>query len=97
VWNEEIATFKQQSLLIAACTPLSGTRNTLLELYSTWPLMLLAQHWLVISIGIVSMGLIYHEIWIADQEGIDKFGDAYRSYMQRVPRANVLLSLFRII
>ncbi|MEJ2596724.1 MAG: isoprenylcysteine carboxylmethyltransferase family protein [Anaerolineales bacterium] len=60
-------------------------------------LMLLAQHWLVILIGIVSMGLLYLEIQAADQEGLDKFGDEYRGYMQRVPRANFLLGLFRLI
>lgn len=60
-------------------------------------LMLLAQHWLVILIGIVSLGLLYLEIQAADQEGLDKFGDEYRCYMQRVPRANFLLGLFRLI
>ena len=60
-------------------------------------LMLLAQHWFVILIGIVSMGLLYLEIRAADQEGLDKFGDEYRGYMQRVPRANFLLGLIRLI
>ena len=60
-------------------------------------LMLLAQHWLVMAIGIVSMGLVYLEILAADQEGLDKFGDEYRLYMQRVPRANFLLGLIRLI
>ena len=60
-------------------------------------LMLLAQHWFVILIGIVSMGLLYLEIRAADQEGLDKFGEEYRCYMQRVPRANFLLGLFRLI
>jgi protein-S-isoprenylcysteine O-methyltransferase Ste14 len=60
-------------------------------------LMLMAQHWLVIVIGSASMGLLYLELCAADQEGIDKFGDAYRSYMQRVPRANFLLGLIRMM
>jgi protein-S-isoprenylcysteine O-methyltransferase Ste14 len=60
-------------------------------------LMLLAQHWLVIVIGIVSMGLVYLEIQAADQEGLDKFGDEYRRYMQRVPQANFLIGLIRLI
>lgn len=60
-------------------------------------LMLLAQHWLVILIGIVSMGLIYVEIRNADQEGLDKFGDTYRVYMQRVPQMNILLGIFRLL
>ena len=60
-------------------------------------LMLLAQHWFVILIGIVSMGLLYLEIRAADQEGLDKFGDEYQRYMQSVPRANFLLGLIRLI
>ncbi len=62
-----------------------------------WGIWVLAQHWLVIVIGIVSMGLLYLEILAADQEGLDKFGDEYRCYMQRVPRANFLLGLIRLI
>jgi len=60
-------------------------------------LMLLAQHWLVILIGIVSVGLTYVEIRNADQEGLEKFGDAYRVYMQRVPQMNILLGIFRLL
>jgi protein-S-isoprenylcysteine O-methyltransferase Ste14 len=60
-------------------------------------LMLLAQHWLVILIGIISMGLIYQDIQAADQEGLDKFGDDYHRYMQRVPQMNFLLGIFWLI
>lgn len=60
-------------------------------------LMLLAQHWIIFSIGIISMLLIYIEILDADQEGIDRFGDEYRQYMQRVPRVNLLLGIVRLL
>jgi protein-S-isoprenylcysteine O-methyltransferase Ste14/phosphohistidine swiveling domain-containing protein len=60
-------------------------------------LMLLAQHWLVISIGILSIGLIYWDIQAADEAGVEKFGDEYRSYMCRVPQINFLLGTFRFI
>jgi protein-S-isoprenylcysteine O-methyltransferase Ste14 len=60
-------------------------------------MMLLAQHWLVIVLGIISMLLIYLDMHAADREGIEKFGDEYRHYMQRVPRANFLLGIFRIL
>ena len=59
--------------------------------------MLLAQHWLVIAIGVLSAGLIYQDIIKADQEGVEQFGDDYREYMRRVPRANLLLGLFRLL
>ena len=60
-------------------------------------MMLLAQHWVVILIGIVSMTLFYIDTRDADQEGIEKFGAAYRDYMQRVPRVNFLLGILRIL
>ncbi len=58
-------------------------------------LLLLAQHWLVFLIGILSMVLIYIDIQAADQEGIEKFGDEYVDYMQRVPQVNFLLGIYR--
>ena len=60
-------------------------------------LMLLAQHWLVIVLGIFSAALIWLDIQAADQEGIEKFGDEYREYMQRVPQINFLLGIVRLI
>jgi protein-S-isoprenylcysteine O-methyltransferase Ste14 len=60
-------------------------------------LMLIAQHWLVIVLGVVSMLLIYLDIQAADQEGIEKFGEEYRQYMLRVPQINVPLGIFRLI
>lgn len=60
-------------------------------------LMLLAQHWLVILLGIIPVFLLYLDIQEADREGIEKFGDEYRQYMQRVPQMNFLLGIFRLI
>jgi protein-S-isoprenylcysteine O-methyltransferase Ste14 len=60
-------------------------------------LMLLAQHWLVILLGAISAVLIYADVQKADQEGIEKFGDAYRSYMQRVPQVNFLSGSLRLL
>jgi protein-S-isoprenylcysteine O-methyltransferase Ste14 len=47
-------------------------------------LMLIAQHWLVIAMGAVAVVLNYIIALEADQAGIEKFGDAYRRYMQKV-------------
>jgi len=60
-------------------------------------LMLLAQHWLIIGMGLVSAMLIYLDIRDADQEGIKKFGVEYELYMQRVPRANFIVGFFRLL
>ena len=59
-------------------------------------LMLLAQHWLVISIGVVSMILVYQAIRDADREGLAKFGKPYQDYMKQVPQVNFLLGIFRL-
>jgi protein-S-isoprenylcysteine O-methyltransferase Ste14 len=60
-------------------------------------MMLLAQHWLVILLGVISAVLIYVDIRAADREGIEKFGDEYREYMQRVPQVNFLLGIIRLV
>lgn len=60
-------------------------------------LMLLSPHGLVILLGIVCIVLLYLDIQAADQEGIEKFGDEYRQYMQRVPQMNFLLGAYRIM
>jgi protein-S-isoprenylcysteine O-methyltransferase Ste14 len=58
--------------------------------------MLVAQHWSSVVLGLVSMGLAYVDTFKADQYCIEKFGDAYRQYMQRVPRVNFVLGLIRL-
>jgi protein-S-isoprenylcysteine O-methyltransferase Ste14 len=60
-------------------------------------LMLIAQHWLVIAMGAVAVVLNYIIALGADRAGIEKFGDAYRRYMQKVPRMNFLLGLMRLL
>jgi protein-S-isoprenylcysteine O-methyltransferase Ste14 len=58
--------------------------------------MLLAQNWLVILLGLISVVLIYTDVQAADREGIEKFGDEYRQYMRRVPQVNFILGGVRL-
>jgi protein-S-isoprenylcysteine O-methyltransferase Ste14 len=60
-------------------------------------MMLLAQHWLIAVLGIVSITMLALDAREADRQGIEKFGTSYRHYMQRVPRINILLGLWRRI
>jgi protein-S-isoprenylcysteine O-methyltransferase Ste14 len=61
-------------------------------------LLLLAQHWLITWFGIVAMALVYIGILPdADQDGIKRFGDDYKRYMQRVPRLNFVTGIIRLI
>jgi protein-S-isoprenylcysteine O-methyltransferase Ste14 len=59
--------------------------------------MLVAQHWLIALLGLASMPLVYLDTLKADQYGIEKFGDAYRKYMARVPRVNFLAGIIRLL
>ena len=59
--------------------------------------MLLFQHWIVIILGIPVIPLTYIDLIKADKDLIDKFGFDYKAYMKRVPRANFLLGIFRLL
>lgn len=59
--------------------------------------MLLFQHWVVILIGIPIIPLTYFDAIRADKTCTEKFGDVYKAYMKKVPRANFLLGIIRKI
>jgi len=59
--------------------------------------MLLFQHWIVILLGIPIIPLTYIDLLRADKRLIRKFGDDYKQYMQKVPRANFLLGIIRLL
>ena len=60
-------------------------------------LMLITQHWISVALGIPAMALAYVDVLKADQRCIEKFGDAYRRYMERVPRVNFVAGIVRLI
>ena len=59
--------------------------------------MLLFQHWIVICLGIPVIPLTYVDLLNADRDGIKKFGDDYKKYMQKVPRANFFIGIIRVL
>ena len=59
--------------------------------------MLLFQHWIVVCLGIPIIPLIYIDLINADKDGVKKFGEEYKEYMKKVPRANFLLGIFRLL
>jgi protein-S-isoprenylcysteine O-methyltransferase Ste14 len=59
--------------------------------------MLLFQHWIIILLGIPVIPLIYVDLIKADKDAIEKFSDDYKQYMQKVPRANFVLGIIRLI
>ena len=58
--------------------------------------MLLFQHWIVILLGAPVIPLTYIDLIKADKQATEKFGDDYKVYMRKVPRANFLLGLSRL-
>ena len=59
--------------------------------------ILLFQHWIIIILGIPIIPLTYFDLIKADKGSIEKFGDDYKAYMKRVPRANFLLGIIRLL
>ena len=57
--------------------------------------MLLFQQWIVVLLGIPIVPLTYIDLIKADKDAIKKFGDDYKAYMRKVPRANFLLGIIR--
>ncbi len=57
--------------------------------------MLLFQHWSVILLGIPVIPFTYIDLVRADNRLLKKFGDEYKQYMQRVPRANFVLGVIK--
>jgi protein-S-isoprenylcysteine O-methyltransferase Ste14 len=60
-------------------------------------LMLLTQRRVSVALGLPAMALIYLDLLKADERCIEKFGDAYRWYMERVPRVNFVLGLIQLL
>ena len=57
--------------------------------------MLLFQHLIVVLLGIPIFPLTYNDLIKADKDAIEKFGDDYKAYMKKVPRANFSLGIIR--
>ena len=73
--------------------PQGGTAWLLMNL----GVMLIAQHWSSVVLGLVSMSLVYADAFKADQYCIEKFGDDYRRYMERVPRVSFVAGIIRLL
>jgi len=58
-------------------------------------MMLVVQHWLIILLGTVAMIIIYLGIIEADKSAMEKFGQDYIRYMQRVPQINFIAGINR--
>ena len=73
--------------------PQGGTAGILLNM----ALPLIGQHWLLVVLAAVGMVLIYIDTFKADEACIEKFGQEYVRYMQRVPRVNFVAGIIRLL
>ncbi|MGD2148334.1 MAG: hypothetical protein PVH41_16700 [Anaerolineae bacterium] len=73
--------------------PQGGTAWLLINL----GVMLVAQHWSSVALGLPSLVLVYTDTFKADRYCIDKFGEAYRHYIERVPRVNFVVGIGRLL
>jgi protein-S-isoprenylcysteine O-methyltransferase Ste14 len=60
-------------------------------------LVLITQHWLVAVLGLIAIIVNYLDTFTEEENCIEKFGDAYRQYMDKVPRLNFILGIIRKI
>jgi len=73
--------------------PQGGTAWLLINL----GVMLIAQHWSSVILGVVSMVLVYLDTLKADQYCVEKFGDEYKHYMARVPSVNFVAGIIWLV
>jgi protein-S-isoprenylcysteine O-methyltransferase Ste14 len=60
-------------------------------------LVLMSQHWLSVISGVFGSALFYKDVLREEQMSIEKFGDDYKRYMQKVPRMNLLVGVIRLL
>jgi protein-S-isoprenylcysteine O-methyltransferase Ste14 len=60
-------------------------------------LVLMSQHWLSMSSGVLGSALFYKDVLREEHMSIEKFGDDYKRYMERVPRMNFLIGILRYL
>jgi protein-S-isoprenylcysteine O-methyltransferase Ste14 len=60
-------------------------------------LILITQDLLILILGLPAAVLMYIDIQKADQLEIQKFGEVYQEYMERVPQVNFILGIIRAL
>jgi protein-S-isoprenylcysteine O-methyltransferase Ste14 len=60
-------------------------------------LMLISQHWLSIIFGLPIVVFLYLAMRVEEQSNINRFGDDYIRYMQRVPRINLVAGIIQML
>ena len=59
--------------------------------------VLMSQHWLSVISGVTGSILFCMDVRKEEQANIEKFGDDYKRYMQKVPKMNFLVGIIRLL
>ena len=57
--------------------------------------MMVSQHWLIVSLGVIRMASMIQITRNADIQLVAKFGPEYENYMKEVPRLNIIFGIAR--
>ena len=60
-------------------------------------LVIISQHWISLIVGAILIVLLCLAMIEEEKRNIEKFGDAYREYMKRVPRINLIAGIIKQI
>ena len=60
-------------------------------------LVIISQHWISVIVGAILIVLLYLAMIEEEKRNIEKFGNAYRDYMKRVPRINLIAGIIKQI
>ena len=58
-------------------------------------LIVISQHWISLIVGAILIVLLYLAMIEEEKRNVEKFGNAYRDYMRRVPRINLIAGIIR--
>ncbi|MDF2956645.1 MAG: Protein-S-isoprenylcysteine O-methyltransferase Ste14 [Candidatus Alkanophagales archaeon MCA70_species_1] len=56
-------------------------------------LIVISQHWISLAVGTILIVLLCLAMVEEERRNIEKFGDAYKDYMKRVPRINLVAGI----
>jgi len=60
-------------------------------------LVIISQHWINFIVGAILIVLLCLAMIEEEKRNIEKFGDAYRDYMKKVPRINLIAGIIKQI
>ena len=59
-------------------------------------LPLIAQNWIVLVLGIISILIHYFDTFEEEKAALEQFGEQYKGYMELVPRVNFIIGIIRL-